>query len=367
MSLYFLIPIIFIIILVITLAIIFFLQWRIQSENYEVYFPIRKSEPAWIERDTTHAVVLKWDDTLQPESIALKTAPDSGETLRTWKPKPGQQQIELSAQETDFRPFFILHTPDQPDRVVSTRFQPFDHVRNFRDLGGYYTADGQQIAWGLLYRSGHLSKPTSADVELLKTLQIRSIVDLRDDEEVAELPDNVPPEIQHRRIFITDRVMVHRASVMIRRHRLSSEFHEAYKQMIIEDGAPGIGKVIEILSDPANLPAVIHCTAGKDRAGMISALILLTLGVPEETVIADYTLSNHFAEYYIQDIERRISKVRWLGMRREHFYPMAAARPSVMEGALTYVRQTYGSAEQYLIQRAGVSNAVIQRLKETML
>jgi protein-tyrosine phosphatase len=212
-----------------------------------------------------------------------------------------------------------------------------------------------------------MGRPTPADLQMLGRLGLRTVIDLRDDNEVEHLPDRVPNTVNYRRVFITDSVMVRKTSVMVRRQRLGREFSESYKRRILEQGAEGIGEVLRTLCDPANLPATIHCTAGKDRAGVVTALILLTLGVPEETVIDDYTLSNRFAQTYIREIERRIRRVRWIGMRTEHFFPMAAARPSVMESTLAYIREAYGSAENYLTSRAGVPPEDLARLRNAML
>lgn len=353
--------------IVLILVVVFFLQSRIRVLPYEEYFPIRQVEPAYIERRLGNRIVLRWDEGLSPEKITLTDSPEDGAVIETWNPEEPQRRLVLTLDREHFRPFFHIHRSDGNDLVVSTRFQPFERVRNFRDIGGYFTAEGRQINWGRLYRSGQIGSPTDTDLELLKKLELKTIIDLRDDSEVERLPDNVPGPVQHRRVFITDSVMVRRASVIVRRHRLSREFTESYKEMIIEQGAAGIGEVLQILADPDNLPAVIHCTAGKDRAGVVTALILSVLGVPDETIVADYTLSNHFAEAYIWEIERRISRMRWIGMRKEHFFPMAAARPAVMESTLAYLRETYGSAQAYLLNRAQVTQEDLDRLKENLL
>lgn len=352
---------------ILILVIIFFLQSRIRTGAFEEYFPIRQSEPARVMQHEDGTILLTWEANLSPEAIRLLDAPDAEKAVQTWDPPFSEHRIEVKLNPVHFRPFFHLQLPEQPDLLVSTRFQPFEQVRNFRDMGGYRTASGGQVAWGKLYRSGQLGKANETDQQLMQALGLRTIIDLRDDEEVAYLPDAFPEPVAHRRVFITNNVMVTKTSVMVRRQRLGHEFREGYKNRILEGGAAGIGQVFRLLADEANLPAVIHCTAGKDRAGVISALVLLTLGVPEETVIADYTLSNRFAETFIEEIERRIRKVRWLGMRTEHFFPMAAARPGVLESTLAYLRETYGSAEGYLTRRAGVPQEDLERLKKTML
>ncbi len=354
-------------VLVLALIFILFLQSRVKSLPYDEHFVIQKSEPVYLSRKPGDGMILYWDGIHPPNQVTLFADKEKTEILGQWRPQAGSDEMPIPLPDGVLRPWVLLEFDNGENLFITERFLPFQRVRNFRDIGGYLTQNGNRIIWGKVFRSGQLGHANQADREMLERLQIKTVIDLRDDKEVEDLPDFVPSSAQYRHIFITDRVMVKRASVMIRRQRLGLEFNQSYKTMILDQGARGIGKVFQILSDPANFPVVFHCTAGKDRAGVTAALLLSLLGVPDETILADYSLSNLFAAHYIREIERRIKKVRWLGWKVEHFYPMAAARPLVLKNALEYIHTTYGSVEKYLTEKAGVERQTIVDVRKNLL
>jgi len=111
-------------------------------------------------------------------------------------------------------------------------------------------------------------------------------------------------------------------------------------------------------------PAVFHCTAGKDRTGILAALILLTLGVPEETIIHDHGLSN---TYIKEKLVKIFEYLRSLGVDPESISDYFNAPRDAMEATLDHIRSVYGSAEEYLITRAGVNADLLNALKADLL
>lgn len=167
-----------------------------------------------------------------------------------------------------------------PVGVPSERSLNLQNAPNARDAGGYLIEDGRIVGWGLLYRSDKLSKITQTECDVIRAAGIKTIIDLRNDEERHTAPDttclfdfaeykSVPIEVE------------------------AASRIEGYKAMIIEAdlGAP-IAEIFSILAERDNLPVLIHCAAGKDRAGGIVALVHLLLGVHPDDVMADYLLSN---------------------------------------------------------------------------
>ena len=157
---------------------------------------------------------------------------------------------------------------------------------NFRDLGGYVTADGQRTRWRVLFRADGLGELTEPDLAVLRQLGIRTVVDLRSGYELEQSRFNVeahPVEFHHFP-FIDQLPDVEEWDS--RPGLLGSQYTE-----MLDDAMPQIVGALEVLAASEARPAVFHCTAGKDRTGLLSALVLLLLGVPEETVVADYALS----------------------------------------------------------------------------
>ena len=132
----------------------------------------------------------------------------------------------------------------------------------------------------------------------------------------------------------------------------------------IESFPQAWGAVLHRLADPATRPLVFHCSAGKDRAGTCAALVLLALGVPEETVVADHALSN----VYIQDIMGEIhQRLREQGIDPEPLAPYFEAPKAGIEAMIGHLRQQYGSARAYLVHRCGVPEPTLARLREDLL
>jgi protein-tyrosine phosphatase len=124
------------------------------------------------------------------------------------------------------------------------------------------------------------------------------------------------------------------------------------------------GEILEMIADPDNRPLVFHCTAGKDRAGACAALILLALGVPEDTVIHDHGLSN----IYIADALKMINeRIKALGIDPEEVAPYFTAPRNAIVALVDHIRETYGSAADYMRDRAGISKDTLNNLKQQLL
>ena len=124
------------------------------------------------------------------------------------------------------------------------------------------------------------------------------------------------------------------------------------------------GEILKMLADPDNRPLVFHCTAGKDRAGACAAMILLALGVPEDTVVYDHGLSN----VYIADALEKINeRIRAMGVDPEKVAPYFTAPRNAIVAFINHIRKSYGSAAEYLMTRAGVNKNKLELLKEELL
>jgi len=165
----------------------------------------------------------------------------------------------------------------------------FEGCVNFRDLGGYRTADGRMVAWRTLFRADGLNRLTDADVAQLGDIGLATVIDLR-----------TPDEAEQRGRFPVDRVPVTYLGLPLTDVLPANEELPDWKEAayvasrygaMVSEGGPVLTSAIQALATGDALPAVMHCSAGKDRTGVLSALILAFLGVPDETIVADYALS----------------------------------------------------------------------------
>jgi protein-tyrosine phosphatase len=256
-----------------------------------------------------------------------------------------------------------------------------DHVRrrhlglegapNFRDLGGYETEDGHSVRWGLFYRSDNLAHLTDADLEKVAALGIRLVCDFRGPDERAEEPDRLPaidpPAVAELEIVDAS------FSATALRERISSGDLDTLdlRQLLIEANrlfagrfAPQYADMFERITRPENLPALVHCTAGKDRAGFASALILRTLGVPMETVTEDFLLTNH---YTAAKIEHTLLLLRVFSLFRtdpERVRPVLGVEPAYLEAAFAEIDARYGSFDRYRREALGLDDAELASFRE---
>ncbi len=250
------------------------------------------------------------------------------------------------------------------------RHIPLDGGANLRDIGGYRTTDGRYVRWGQVYRSGTLAGLNDSDMVTLSGLGLQVVCDLRSDTEVQDTPDRLPAHTRYVRAPVNaDRRGDRRArlwALLFDKQRLMTMIPEIYRR-VIDDHADAFGIVLRQLADPANLPALFHCTAGKDRAGLTAALLLLVLGVPEDVVIADYSLSNRHYAFYARYTQHYVRRLAVFGVTSADMYPLLTADPQTLKGALGYMVEKYGSVTAYLRDRAGVDEPTLERIKANLL
>ena len=238
------------------------------------------------------------------------------------------------------------------------RLIALDGAVNFRDLGGYATVDGRRTRWRVLFRADGLSELSQTDFSVMRDLGIRTVVDLRSGHEVEQSRFDVDahPVDFHHFPFIDQLPDVEQWD------RRPGLLGAQYKEML-DDAAPQIIGALEVLTAPDSRPAVFHCTAGKDRTGLLSALVLSLLGVPEETVVADYALSGEAMERLRAKLIVKYPDSKDTITDIDEVF---SANPANMVDLFAYLRERYGSVTEYAVT-VGVPDAVVARLREELL
>jgi protein-tyrosine phosphatase len=336
-------------------------------------------EEAWVERSLEGDYLIRWRTPAERVAVYVGDRPDvTTEGRRLTVERVTSDELRVTSSEVSaavggqpstvsiLRPYFILDL-DGRRLVVAERTLPLAGGVNFRDLGGYRTGDGRAVRWGRIYRAGSLAELTDDDIAYLGRLGLRLSCDLRSAEETHARPDRLPGGATYRHQPIVAEVNRLRRIFSLFRHRnhLQALLQQAYTIMLDQNGAVFAG-VIRAAAEPASRPLVIHCTAGKDRTGLAMALLLLALGVPEETVIADYTLSNRAFDVLAGRMRPEMEQLYALGFGETQLRPFLLAEARTLVGALAHVRRRYGSVEDYL-RRAGVTEETTERLRETLL
>lgn len=250
-----------------------------------------------------------------------------------------------------------------PDHV-QRRHVALDGAANFRDLGGYSTSDGRRVRWGQLFRADALGDLSDDDLETVAGLGIKLICDFRSPLEVEEAPDRLPatnpPELLALPILdegtFQDEL----------RERITSGNLEGYdwENMLVDanrsfvtDYPHRYAQMFDRITQPASLPALIHCTGGKDRAGFGSAMILRTLGVSQETVIDDFLLTNHYTAARIRQIMWIVRLTSFFQTDPELLRPVLGVERRYIEAAFDQIEQSHGSFENFRRDALGMSEA----------
>ncbi|MGC8626174.1 MAG: tyrosine-protein phosphatase [Acidimicrobiales bacterium] len=238
---------------------------------------------------------------------------------------------------------------------------PFEGARNFRDLGGYPVGHGMRTRWGVVYRSGSLHNLTSADLLEFEKLGVRAVFDLRSAAERSFAPDPVPSV--HLPV---QEALSGEGLVALLQAKSEAEAKEAMFRLYSETlqrRAGVFGQLLSALADPANLPAVVHCTAGKDRTGLAAALLLGALGVDRATVLADYELTGEAAADDARNFHRLLVTA---GTAAAAVRAALGAPVEPLARALDELDDLYGGTEAYLLGPGGVEAATLSRLRKVM-
>ncbi len=328
-----------------------------------------------VQRDEANAYYLHWTVEEKPLRISFRDPGTSDEATLLWDAASGTPPppaFKLPDPEP-LRPLFTVTFADGRVLSAAEREVRLEGTWNFRDIGGYRVADGRHVKWGLLYRAGALSKLTIHDQRTLHTLGIHAVCDLRSAEETGEAPDNLHEYggIDYRHMPVqADRDPSQRErlrTVLFERQKLAEFMPDVYTRVGLEHNAMLNGDILRLLADRDNLPAIIHCTAGKDRTGVVVALLLLLLGVPEQTIIADYSLSNHHWQVFHDIGAGAIKPLGFLGIGADDIQPLLVANPDTMRFTLEHIRTHYGTVETYLTTRAGLEADTVEALKVIFL
>lgn len=247
---------------------------------------------------------------------------------------------------------------------------------NFRELGGYPGQGGRKIRKGLLYRSGSLGEFRPEELSVLESLRIRTVLDLRSEAESLAFPD---PEVKGARM-VRESAMIDAGGNDIN-YSPGQLFRIAMKQKgrdkieavarmcyeVIPFHNPAYKKMFGLLLE-GEVPMVIHCTAGKDRTGVAAMLILLALGVDEETICEDYMLTNVYRKKRIERRYRATGVLTFLSRNLHTFQTIQeGVLPSGIRTSLDAIHEKYASTEDFFLQEYSLDQAALDRLKALYL
>ncbi len=265
----------------------------------------------------------------------------------------------------------------QTERTFGLKTAP-----NFRDLGGYVNAEGKQIQWNRVFRSGELSDLDDRELAIVNGFRFGRIMDLREPAEIAR--DGADRTYSGNEAIydllgfnVGDPYLL--AAPVDPANPLSQLLWDVrqvdypnWYVNVLESNRDGIRRAFERFADPLQYPILFHCTQGKDRAGVVSALLLMLLDVPEDEILEDYMLTCRLTA---GDIEKKLDLIASIlpslsaapqGITAEDWRPMLSCHEEAMSNMLAHVRLEYGGIEGFL-ESIGVTIAQQEAIRDVLL
>jgi len=249
-------------------------------------------------------------------------------------------------------------------------------AHNLRDLGGIATKSGQQLVSDQLIRGDSLSKLTDADVDLLGMLSLRTVIDFRGLPEIARLgPDRLPPDAEAVDLPVDaadlDQFIGLVGHVGRQRELLgdgkAARFMERVNRDFVSNDTQReqFARALRLIADDARRPVLYHCTAGKDRTGWMTAILLTALDVPRETIMADYLATN---DYVWPAYEKQLHPLAMLHqLDLNVFKPLLVQDPAYLNAGFDEVTIRYGTFENFLADGLGFGADDTERLRSVLL
>jgi len=324
-----------------------------------------------IERTGQDSYRLTWPSGDAPLAITASASPDRIEALAA-RVSIGATEATVEHLPAAARHFFhVVSAHGARAKVLADRHVPLQGARNFRDFGGYATADGRRVRWGHLYRSGQLGGLTESDQAQVAALGIRLICDFRRDSERDSDPNRLAPAHRPRLENLpiapgnTASAMLHFASDdgVVSVERVAQTMLDINRDFALAQ-RPAYRRMFDALLAEEG-PLLVHCAVGKDRTGFAAALILAALGVPERTIVQDYLLT---ARYLPVDAEAaRFAEKYGVTMELALLAPLLEAREVYLRAALAAIDEHYGNIDAYLRDYLGLDEAMLRALRERLL
>jgi protein-tyrosine phosphatase len=327
-------------------------------------------------RTSADAIRLSWTGGAAPVAILASSDPDAQRPLmREVIPAAQGGAAELPFPASP-RPYFLLDAGDGRRVRIAERLLPLQGGRNFRDIGGWRAADGRQVRWGRIYRSGVMTGLTPADLAYVSALGIEAICDLRSRQERASAPNpflasegppvdgsdydmarimQAMPAVQTREAAIT----AFAASYITFTDILTPQYTDLFARLVRRERI------------------AFNCSAGKDRTGMGAALVLSVLGAPRETIVADYALTQVYTPP-ARSMKTAPGGLAALGVTQaqmeafartppEVLKVMTGSDPEIMRQALEMLDRQHGGPVQLTKDRFGLDDAKIAWLQANYL
>ena len=321
-----------------------------------------------VERVDSGHVTVSWTD---PDSVAVFVATDPSTGVAGMTPVTTAVQTVTLPADTAARRYFLLRARNGQVTRVAERVLPLSQASNFRDIGGYPTAGGKHVRWGMIYRSGGTPLLSDADRAEIASLGLKDMIDLRSNEERGLAPSRIEG-VRYSAYGYS--LMSMMKTPPAQSTGPSTDIYRNFPTFL----APELRIVFAKLLGHEG-PLAYNCSAGQDRTGFTTAIILAALGTPRATIYQDYLLSTQYRrpEFEMPRIDEATAKSNPAGaMFAALQRNPEAARPKplvdaqgkpLLAAAFDEIERRWGSVDAYLAKEVGVNRRDLAQLRVTYL
>ena len=323
-----------------------------------------------VEKDPKGDFLLKWEVSPDQEGDIVIYSSLTDSSLTSFTPVTttniANQIMRLNPTGSGLREYFILRTAGVQSGVVANRIIDMNSIKNFRDIGGYFTTDDRQIKWGQIYRSGNLSNCTLYDQERIRRLNIRTVIDFRSEKTIGKYPILLHPTIQKISIPLTPMDALKLDDKLLKegfnRSDAISYVQEAYVD-IVENHKEQFGEMFDLLTNDSNYPLLLSGSLGKDGVGLATYFILHALGVSHSSIEQDYILSNKLIDPATSNVDAR----HLPESLQEAITAMLTVNKSYLNYVIEHINKKYGSVDKYLENELRVTSGKRSLLRKYLL
>lgn len=313
--------------------------------------------------------LLKWEVSPDQEGNINIYSANSDSSLVDFTPIKTSNigdQVAIISSSPEVREFFILKTTSAYSGIISNRIIEMNSIKNFRDLGGYFTKNDEQMKWGKIYRSGDLTNATLYDQERMRRLGIKTVIDFRSERTAKKYPILLNPKIRKISLAITpmdtETVTEMMDNPNLTRSDAIRTVQDAYIG-IVENYKAQFAEMFTILTDQNNYPVLFSGSLGKDRVGLASAFVLYALNIPENVIEDDYLLSDRTIDYS-KTVEDMQSKPEYF---QEAVTALLRVNSAYITYAIDHIKQKYGSVDNYLTKELKLTDGKRNILRKYLL
>ena len=248
---------------------------------------------------------------------------------------------------------------------LGKRLIQLENSINIRDIGGYTGLDGRTVKWGRIIRSEELAHLSDKDVCYFKDLGLKHAFDFRNKSKALKQVDRLPKATEYHLLPIFDSLDFGIGQIDFTQPGTVDEFMRSIYKTQTEERAQCFAEVLKYLTLPCELPILYHCTNGKDRTGFMTFLILSLLGVDEDKIISDYTLTNLTFDESFGLLGDNMSEE--LGIENHHLWEFYGVKPDWLRISINYIKENFGSVENYLLSETDLTAQDFAKIRENLL